>query len=326
MLSDELFISCDWGTSNFRLRLVEKSGMQVLAEIKLPNGISMMNAEWKEVGSGDSKENFFLEFLEEKIKAWDQIIQGESIPIVISGMASSSIGIRELDYASIPYPVSGTSANTEWIQSPALKHPALLVSGVRTDDDVLRGEETQLAGLLQLIQIEKASKHLFILPGTHSKHIVIEQGKIIDFKTYMTGEMFALISKHSILTNSVSTDKVIEGDAVPQQAFRKGVRSSINNNLLHTLFTVRTNQLFKQLSPEENYFYLSGLIIGSELASIQNEDQQLVIAGEGSLVSLYEAAIDELGLIKQLTIIPGKLMDTALIAGHLELLKTHPWK
>jgi 2-dehydro-3-deoxygalactonokinase len=329
MLSDELFISCDWGTSNFRLRLVEKSGLQVIAEIKLPNGIAMMNTEWKEkhADSGVSKEIFFLEFLEERIKAWDQTISpGQSIPIVISGMASSSIGIRELDYSSIPYQVSGASANTEWIQSSTLIHPVLLVSGVRTDDDVMRGEETQLTGLVKLIQIEKDRKQLFILPGTHSKHIFVDQGQITDFKTYMTGEMFALISKNSILSNSVTANKVIEGDAVPQQAFRKGVRSSINNNLLHTLFTVRTNQLFKQLRPDENYFYLSGLIIGSELAAIQNEIQQLVIAGEGSLVSLYEAAIDELGLIKQLTTIPGKLIEAALIAGHFELLKTHPLK
>src|SRR5678815_25631 len=116
----------------------------------------------------------------------DRIITpGQTIPIVISGMASSSIGIRELDYSSIPFPVSGTSANTEWIQTSTLKNPVLLVSGVRTDDDVMRGEETQLTGLLHLIQIEKASKHLFILPGTHSKHIVVDQGNVIDLKTYM---------------------------------------------------------------------------------------------------------------------------------------------
>ena len=148
--------------------------MEVVTEIKLPNGIGMMNAEWKEkhAAVGESKEAFFLEFLSGNIETWNKWIpSGQSIPIVISGMASSTIGIRSLEYAPIPFPVSGQTAITQWIPAAGpLKHPVLLISGVKTDDDVMRGEETQLIGLLEIIQIDTSNRHLFILPGTHSKH------------------------------------------------------------------------------------------------------------------------------------------------------------
>jgi len=326
-LSNQLFISCDWGTSNFRLRLVDQSTMEVVTEIKLPNGIGMMNAEWKEkhAAAGESKEAFFLKFLSGNIDTWNKWIpSGQSIPIVISGMASSTIGIRSLEYAPIPFPVSGKTAITQWIPSSGvLKHPVLLISGVKTDDDVMRGEETQLIGLLEIIQIDNSRRHLFILPGTHSKHIEVDGGNITDFKTYMTGELFALISRQSILSNSVKAEKLSEEHNEQHKAFRKGICFSVHNNLLHTLFTVRTNQLFNQFTVEENYYYLSGLVIGAELAAIEKKNEQLVIAGEGSLVELYKIALEELGFQDRLLTVPGDKMDQALIAGQRKLLQTH---
>jgi 2-dehydro-3-deoxygalactonokinase len=223
--------------------------------------------------------------------------------------------------------VSGSAAITEWIAAgDDLKHPVLLVSGVKTDDDVMRGEETQLTGLFQLLQIEKTKKHLFILPGTHSKHIIVDNANITDFKTYMTGEMFALISKQSILSNSVIANKTSDLNEEQRSGFLLGVQASIENNLLHALFTVRTNQLFKKLTPEANYFYLSGLIIGSEISSVSKEVDRVVIAGEGSLIALYELALQKFPLQNQPEIIPGNIIESALIAGHFELLITHVLK
>jgi 2-dehydro-3-deoxygalactonokinase len=327
-VSDQLFISCDWGTSNFRLRLVEKSSMHVLAELESENGIGRMHTEWKEkhIHTNEPKESFLLNFLAGKVKALNESSQvGQSTPIVISGMASSTVGIRELGYATLPYPVSGSTAITEWISAAgATENPVLLVSGVRADADVIRGEETQLTGLVELIDIDKSRKNLFILPGTHSKHIEVVNEAMTHFKTYMTGELFALISKQSILANSVVANKAIDVNDAQYKAFRKGVRFSIENNVLNTLFTVRTNQLFKQLDAEENYFYLSGLLIGAELSAIKttNNDQIVVAAAEG-LVNLYRAALEELGFGNQLITVPADVMEKALIAGQRQVLKNH---
>ena len=93
--------------------------------------------------------------------------------------------------------------------------------------------------------------------------------------------------------------------------------------MLHTLFTVRTNQLFNQFTAEQNYYYLSGLVIGAELAAIEKKNEQLVIAGEGSLVELYKIALEELGFQDRLLTVPGDMMDQALIAGQRKLLQTH---
>ena len=302
--------------------------MQVLAELKSPNGMAIMHSEWKEkhANAGLAQEAFMLNFLAEKINSWNAAGRAlDSLPIVISGMASSTIGIRELRYADIPYPASGSAAITEWIPAAgALKQPVLLVSGVRTADDVMRGEETQLIGLLELINIDTSKSQLFIFPGTHSKHIDFEDGQMTGFNTYMTGELFALISKQSILANSIAANKKLPDGHSKFTAFRQGVLFSMNNNLLHTLFTVRTNQLFQQLKLEENYYYLSGLIVGAELTALQpKKNMQLVLAGEAALVDLYKGALETLGLDKDLVTVPGDMMDKALIAGQRQLLKTH---
>jgi len=318
------FISCDWGTSNFRLRLVRTEDLATLAEFNAPKGIAILNNEWLGNKSPDSKrESFYLQFVAKCLQEWNGYDSDPSIPVVMSGMASSNIGIRPLEYSKLPFPTNGSSANATWIAPGGiLKHPLLLISGLRNEDDVMRGEETQLAGLGQLMGLSTEEKYLFILPGTHSKHISVHGGQITGFRTYMTGEFFSMISEHSIIKNSVS--KPAYSNDSDKDAFRKGVQASIDDHILHSVFTVRTNQLFEKMSGEENYQYLSGMLIGAELKAADWTGMKLVLAGEENLLSLYKQALDQLGLADQLTVIPSENLTKAVIAGQYEVLKTHP--
>src|SRR5699024_6673774 len=137
-----------------------------------------------------------------------------------------------------------------------------LISGLRSSGDVMRGEETELLGLHAALHITDG---LFLMAGTHSKHIVVENNAVIGFKTYMTGEFFDLSSSKSLLSNSVTMDR----DAVPDRNFEKGVEEAQKENLLHSLFSIRARELILS-SPDKsnNYAFLSGIVIGTELRDI----------------------------------------------------------
>src|SRR5205085_11075608 len=120
------------------------------------------------------------------------------------GMASSSIGMKELPYADLPFLLDGHSAYSEWINGgPVIANPILLISGVQHAGDVMRGEETQLTGVSSMTDAPDGDM-LYIFPGTHSKHITVINNRITYFSTFMTGEVFDLLVKHSILSQAVT--------------------------------------------------------------------------------------------------------------------------
>jgi 2-dehydro-3-deoxygalactonokinase len=162
---------------------------------------------------------------------------------------------------------------------------------------------------------------MLILPGTHSKHIHIERNVITNFQTFMTGEVYEILSKHSILRDSVEDKKSGIFSEDDMDAFKKGIHASANSSLLHNIFSVRTNQLFGLLDKQQNSNYLSGLLIGSELRSLLNKDEiSIIICCSNHLLSFYKLGLQELGLIKQTTILSGEMIDKATIAGQLLIL------
>src|SRR5690606_11395652 len=158
-----------------------------------------------------------------------------SSDLLISGMASSSIGIEELPYADLPFNINGSDAVCAYFEpGHELSHPVFLISGVRAAHDVMRGEETQLVGVCDLlgktVQNHNEAEQVFIFPGTHSKHIYINNARIREFKTYMTGEYFDLLRHKSILSHGVSD---VQDFKSPKnlQSFKKGVMESLVTNL-----------------------------------------------------------------------------------------------
>ena len=246
------------------------------------------------------------------------------ICVIISGMATSSVGMKELPYADVPFSLDGSSAYTEWIDAKGgIANPLFLISGVQQHDDVMRGEETQVVGVASLCDLPQQDL-LYIWPGTHSKHVLVNNNNITSFKTFMTGEIFEMLRKHSILSHAVSMpasdNNISEED---KQSFQRGVSKSLNDELLNVLFSVRINQLKKYLSPELNYFYLSGLLIGSELKYIRkNLKQKLVLCSTGSLLQLYQMAIEFTGLSEHTIVVPAPILDNAAMAGQVKILNS----
>lgn len=319
------FLSCDWGTSSFRLRLVEAADMRVIAESKSDSGIASTYALWSETGEEDSAKRvqFYLRFIRESIEKLEQE-QAKSlkgIPLIISGMASSSIGMQELPYSQLPFAVDGSDVRVKSFEARnVLENPILLVSGVSSDDDVMRGEETQLIGVVE-DQAEEGDEQAFILPGTHSKHIFVKAGLLVGFKTFMTGEFFELLSKRSILYVSVEANRDPLQSERLMQSFKHGVLASRGANLLHAAFLVRTNSLFGKLSKQENFSFLSGLLLGVELQEILTSTHLKINLCCGSnLKEPYETALHTLGLHERTHIFSAKEADEAVIKGHFKIL------
>ncbi|MDQ4140315.1 MAG: 2-dehydro-3-deoxygalactonokinase [Bacteroidota bacterium] len=320
------FLSCDWGTSNFRLRLVDTVTLTVLAEEKSDQGIARTFALWQETGLNgmNSRVNFYLSVIQEHlVKLEKRTGNLGNVPVVVSGMASSTIGIMSLPYQELPFSVNGAGIHTHLIlPSDSFRHQVLLISGISSHDDVMRGEETQLIGCIAE-ENETSGDGIYLFPGTHSKHIEVKAGKVIDFKTYMTGEFFDLLANHSILQTSIAKSESLDNNPIPE-GFKQGVLAAKKNNLLHAAFQVRTNELFQKLSSEGNYAYLSGLLIGSELKDLPETDNFKIFLFSGSnLKSLYETALQVLGLSERVHTFPGKWVDEAVIRGQFKILKQH---
>lgn len=319
-------LSCDWGTSSFRLRLVNVKDHDVVGEVTSPNGIGAVYNAWREANQMDdvSREWYYRTIISTQITALKRQtgVDLAGIPIVLSGMASSSIGMQELPYARLPFALDGAHLGMKYYEEqPGFPHEITLISGVRSDHDVMRGEETQLIGLGAAMDLSGRDA-IFIFPGTHSKHMFVRDGRLVDFKTFMTGEVFNLMASQSILKDSI--DQYVQSDfnGETTAAFRSGIRESGTGNILNALFTVRTNQLFGLLSKRENGMFLSGLLIGYEIRDLTKETSaHLVLCGGGNLYQLYKVAIETLGLSGRATIIPSEIVDRAATTGHIRIFE-----
>jgi 2-dehydro-3-deoxygalactonokinase len=326
-LSENHVLCCDWGTSSFRLRLVSVQDYKITAELISQNGVATIYNAWKEQHTED-RFKFYSKFLKECIQELAKISTRnlENVPVIVSGMASSSIGMEELPYASIPYDIYGKNASFKMFKHFNGKAPLMLVSGVKSEEDVMRGEEAQLIGLIKLNQLEfqDSQSLVFVFPGTHSKHIQVENGLIQDFKTFMTGEMFTVFKENSILKDSLSSAILAE---IPNEseinAFLQGIERSSKSSILHNLFTVRTNQLFNIFAKGHNLCYLSGLLIGTEVRELKNNefDQVFVCSGK-HLYNYYKLAFDTIFQKEIITFLAPEIIDNATIAGQIQLFNS----
>ncbi|MCF3111171.1 2-dehydro-3-deoxygalactonokinase [Niabella sp. CC-SYL272] len=312
----DFFLSCDWGTSTFRLRLIQVTGLVIQATVQLAQGIAQTAAEWQQKGEAISREAYYIRFLNQQIQTLEQQL-GHSltgIPIVLSGMASSSIGVTELPYKALPFSIDGSGLIVQTI--PDDRHPLLLISGACTATDVMRGEETKIVGAADALP-DTEQELLLLLPGTHPKHIQVHNRMVTAFRTFMTGEVFGLLAAQSILAGSVTRNNELS-DPSSHAYFMRGVHLSQTHSLLHHLFGVRTNQLLKKIPPEHNYHYLSGLLIGEELKTLL-ADQPVYLLGSTTHLAAYTLACETLGI--KTILLPDA--DQALVKGQLEILKRH---
>ena len=307
-LGPRRFLSCDWGTSMLRVRLVEGADLTVAATVESSDGIAPIHARWNEVrGRRPSRTRFYLSVLAERISALENAFGAKlsGVPMVISGMASSTIGLADIPYKRVPFAVDGSDLRTQLFEASGdFAHDTLMISGVRDTRDVMRGEEVQLVGALAGVD-RVTGNRLLVFPGTHSKHVVVNGPRAIGVQTYMTGEVFDLLVRRSVLANSVEAHRSLKSRAF-RRAFEEGVRVGMEGNLLNTLFSVRVRGLLQQVGKNENFHYLSGLVLGCELKDLAQWDSAppLIVASPEA-ADRYRTAMSAVG-------IRGKILEAGV--------------
>ena len=276
-VSKPALIGIDWGTSSLRAFLIGAGG-EVLDHISKPLGIMQIN-------DGDFERSF-----NDLVGPWQQAID---LPIIASGMITSRNGWVETPYVSVP---SGVQQLADALVTHKTSDGTTItfVTGMTADHngvpDVMRGEETQIIGASVL----GMSNGICVMPGTHSKWITLRCDQIVDYSTYMTGEVFAALSKHTILAT------LMEYAPFKEDAFRKGCAVGLaeGSNFLHDLFGVRSLPLFGKITGTMVKDYLSGLLIGAEVkgADVAQIKGPVTIIGRDDLADRYEIALSIAGL------------------------------
>ena len=267
-------IAIDWGTTSFRAYRLDANGATVESR-SAPDGILAV------------KDGEFAAVLQRHAGDW--IAAGES-RIVMSGMVGSRQGWLEVPYADCPAGLDSIAAGMRKVSWPGGE--AWIAPGVCCRDDagipdVIRGEETQILGVLKDLG---AGRHTICLPGTHSKWVEVEGGRIARFATHMTGEAFAVFKAHSIL------GRMMKDGADDAGTFADGVRrSGTAGGVLHHLFGVRSRGLFGELADAAAASYLSGLLIGHEIRAASGGQERVHLLCTPQLANIYGQALDVLG-------------------------------
>ncbi|UZR96407.1 2-dehydro-3-deoxygalactonokinase [Chondrinema litorale] len=305
------FISGDWGTSNFRLRLVETETLKVLAEVKNDQGVKTVYQKYLNQNK-ISQYDFFLNFLlEQTLKLTDT---PQEYMIILAGMASANIGLLELDYANLPILQNGSSLKWEYLSGNS-KAKILLISGVRGDTGMMRGEEIQAVGLEEYLA--PFEKGILLLPGTHSKHLAYSNRKFSGLKNFMTGELFEIFSKHSILANSIAT---AQWDKKRETAFKEGLVLGFDGKLNENLFSVRAKDILYSFDKQDNYYFLSGLLIGDELSYLKEKEDKIFLAASGTIYEIYREALQMLFATQRLVLFNKNMLEKAFLQGQKKIL------
>ena len=332
LLLSEYIICCDWGTSSLRCRLVDRERACVIDEITSDVGISVAYRSWRTRNSADdvevgSRTDAYLSLLKEQLHPL--VLRNASAataPVVISGMASSNIGLFEMPYAGVPFSLSGADALTYEIAPLSdFNHRVILISGVRDGDDVMRGEEVQVIGVSGLLPtIGGNETALFLFPGTHSKHLRVENNTLVGIETFITGELFAVMSKEGLLRDAIRLPVSATGSEEGLAAFLRGVGASGHGRLLPALFKVRTNHVLGKLDKNQNTLYFSGLLIGSELRSLFTKQyDRIILACDDKLYDYYKQVISFLGLDTATSYIAPSDVNLSTVRGQLAIAKRY---
>jgi 2-dehydro-3-deoxygalactonokinase len=290
-------IGLDWGTSSLRAYRLGRDGA-VREKREAARGILSV------------PEGGFPDALLEAVGDW--IAAGER-RVLLCGMVGSRQGWVEAPY--LPCPAGPAEIAAATVPIPWPDATLRLVPGLSTRDaagvpDVMRGEETKLLALLGLLGDARA---VACLPGTHSKWAVLEGGRIAGYATHMTGEAFAALAGHTILARTST-----EGPTVPADFARGLARAGQPGGLLHHLFGTRALGLMGELAPAATRSYLSGLLIGHEVAAALAETRaaEVHLVGAEVLAELYATALDAAG-------VAVRRHDPDLVASGLAAIGRH---
>ena len=271
-------LGIDWGTSNRRAYLIDQSGA-CLAEHD--DGQGMLAVGGRE------------QFGASLAGVLDAMKLPADVPVIMSGMVGSASGWQEVDYLDASVPLEELPRHLAGVTDPAWAGRATIVPGYvyrnGTSADVMRGEETQLLGAVALGHRDG----WIVLPGTHSKWVLLRDGVIQSIATYMTGELFAMLSKGGTLS------AMLTGDAADAAGFATGLAQAARNEpLSNSLFRVRAGVVSRSAPAGQAAATISGLLIGAEFAAAARaaEGQGITVIGSPALAARYEIAAQHFGL------------------------------
>lgn len=303
-MSEQLILA-DWGTSNLRFWVLDEAG-QVRAQAATPDGADGL--------PGDA----YAPLLRARLQAVG-IAPTTPLPVVVCGMAGARHGWREAGYVALPAPPSACLGQAVPISADGLD--VRILPGLAQQDapqpDVMRGEETQLLGFLAA---EAGFSGIICLPGTHNKWVSVVQGQISRFQTAMTGEIFALLSRQSVLRHVIGGEERFAPDD-PAFAAALGAALAQPAQLPLLLFPIRAAGLLAGQTGATAAARLSGLLIGSEVAAALSglpADGEVVLLASGALAPLYAQAVARAGWdCRRLDAEPLTLAGLKTAARHL---------
>lgn len=292
-------VGVDWGTTHRRAYGLNQDGACV--------------AEYSDDEGALACKGRFPQALQELL----QSMQAQPHCVILAGMVGSALGWQVVPYvdgdvtlpelashlapvvdASLPF-VAPTAGSVQNQPAPVTIVPGYCVRATSSQPDVMRGEETQLLGAHCLGH----SDGWFVLPGTHSKWVELRAGKVLQLRTYMTGELFDLLGKHGTLAAAAGSAEAPWDEA----AFTQGVLAAHSGAALsHQLFGCRARVVSGDMAASSSRAYLSGLLIGTELQDVLRDPANKTagseqggtfkLIGSPALARLYQAAADILGL------------------------------
>jgi 2-dehydro-3-deoxygalactonokinase len=279
-MTEPAYVAVDWGTSSFRLWLVDRAG-KVLAERRSDEGmLAAAKAGFPGV-----------------LQAHLTAVQAPGhLPVLVCGMAGAKTGWVEAGYVDTPAPLSAILKQAARV--PGEARDIRILPGIAQRDakapDVMRGEETQLLGALGL---DAAGEALVCMPGTHSKWVRVKDGTVVHFSTFMTGELFSVVSRETILSLAVANADAAED----VDSFNAAVKAAFDAPAFaaNLLFTARSRQLLFSSTPAAARETLSGTLIGAELAaglSGSVPKAGITLIASGRLAALYRQAFDALSI------------------------------
>lgn len=273
------FVAVDWGTSSFRAWLMTRRG-QVLGESRSSEGMLY------------AAQAGFAPVLSAHLA---RLGAAEKLPVLICGMAGARQGWFEVPYADLPAPVATLAAAAIRLPDSALGDLAgrdiRILPGLARRDvarpDVMRGEETQLLGL-----VLAGAEGQICMPGTHCKWARLWCGAVVEFQSYMTGEMFSLLSGHSILRHAMPETQNIDRD---DPDFIQALDETMGDagRASEALFALRAGDLLGLGTRQAAQARLSGLLIGAEVGRqlAAHDMAQVTLVGQPGLGPLYAAAL-----------------------------------
>ena len=276
-MGEPALLACDWGTTTLRAWTLDEQGV-VVARRESALGVSKLKP-------GEAAERF-----QDEVQPG---LEAAGLPAILCGMVGSTLGWTVAPYVDCPAglpelaaSLAAVEAHAAWVRIV----PGVRCQGLAHAPDVMRGEETQILGWVAQHPERSRGRHVVCHPGTHAKWVLIEEGRIVRFVTAMTGELFAVLSRHSVLRSEAAADD--------PAGFDEGLAAAGEGDALAArLFTARARVAGAGRPADSTPSYLSGLLIGAEVAAVPKllglaGHEPVTLLGDAALCGFYARALE----------------------------------